>query len=77
MLIPLSDQVNAEDPSRVTVSFDRVALEMEGQQAEERMLPKPASVEQWMLLMTPEFHVTRSSLGSFAVLTRSEQQNEQ
>lgn len=56
----------------MTVTFDRVFLELEGKPgSEEKMLPKPASVDQWMLVMTPEFHVTRSSLGSFALLTRA------
>lgn len=67
----LHSQEHTEDPSKVTVAFDRVTLELEGQPAEERRMPKPASVDQWMLLMTPDFHVTRSSLGSFALLTRA------
>lgn len=72
-------QVYEDDPTKLSVTFDRVALEGLGggggggggaSQREERRLATPATVDQWLLLMMPDLHVTRSSLGSYALLTR-------
>lgn len=57
-------------PREMQVTFDEARLKLGGATEEARALRKPASVVLKVLLMTPTWTVTRSSVGSLALLER-------
>jgi hypothetical protein len=69
-------EVGTDEPREMRVRFTRVQMELQrddgGVETRVKELPAPATVTLRVLLMTPSVTVTRSSLGSLAVLTRRE-----